>query len=93
MLRYRLALILRDSGRHMTVVELIAALDAVGHPIDGRTSKTVSDALRQEIRRDRVRRVRRGTCATGSIPRTTVSWMRSILVDGYAGGSSSVATW
>jgi Arc/MetJ-type ribon-helix-helix transcriptional regulator len=76
LLRYQLTLILRAAGRPMTVKELIGALDALGHPIAGRASKTVSDALRQEVRRGRVRRGRRATYLVGHIPESTVRWMR-----------------
>lgn len=75
-LRYQLTLILHGAGRPLTVKELIEALEIVGHPIGGRASKTVSDALRQEVRRGRVRRGGRGTYMVGHIPESTVRWMR-----------------
>ncbi len=50
-LRYRLTLVLHDTRRPLTVQELLVALDQTGNAVAGRQSKTVSDALRWEIRR------------------------------------------
>jgi hypothetical protein len=83
-LRYQLTLVLHAVDHPMTVEQLIGAMDALHHPISGRASKTVSDALRWEVRRGRVRRAGRSTYRAGAtIPRTTRTWMRAV-VDGSA---------
>jgi hypothetical protein len=76
-LRYRLTLLLLDARRPLTTAQLIAAV----HPPTGRASKTVSDALRWEVRRGRVRRVARSTYAIGWIPESTARWMRWWLAE------------
>lgn len=65
----------------MTVRELLAALEAADLRIGGRPSKTVSDALRWEIRRGRVRRAARSTYVTDRIPPSTVRFIRGWLTD------------
>ncbi|KUH67922.1 hypothetical protein AU184_23215 [Mycolicibacterium novocastrense] len=50
---------------------LIRLLDHHFFTVDGRPSKTVSDALRWEVRRGRVRRLRRGHYGPGAMPRST----------------------
>lgn len=80
-LRYRLTLLLRGARRPMTVRELLAAFDGTGLAIGGRPSKTVSDALRWEIRRGRVRRTARSTYVTDHIPPSTVRFIRRWLDD------------
>jgi len=55
-LRYALMMYLLQHG-HTTVDELIKALEWQGFEIRGRASKQVSDALRWERRRRRVRRL------------------------------------
>jgi hypothetical protein len=54
-----------------TVDELIQALRWQGFDFSGRASKQVSDALRWERRRGRVRRLARGLYCPGSVPRAT----------------------
>jgi hypothetical protein len=54
-----------------TVDELIKALEWQGFDIGGRASKQVSDALRWERRRGRVRRLARGLYGPGFVPRGT----------------------
>jgi hypothetical protein len=51
--------------------ELIDAIRWQGFDVGGRASKQVSDALRGERRRGRVRRRARGLCAPGVAPHTT----------------------
>jgi hypothetical protein len=51
-----------------TVDELVAALRQWGFTVDGRPSKTVSDALRWEMEHDRVRRIGRGLYRAGGMP-------------------------
>lgn len=78
-LRYRLTLILLEAPRPLTVAQLLADLDRQGHAVPGRPSKTLSDALRWEIRRGRVRRTARATYEVARIPESTVRWMRGWL--------------
>jgi hypothetical protein len=69
-LRYVLSHHLAHHGR-ATVVDLFGALTAHGFGVDGRPSKSISDALRWEMRRGRVRRFKRGVYGPGSMPRST----------------------
>ncbi len=74
-LRYRLTLMLLSAQRPMSVEELIEGLERAGLAPCGRPSKVVSDALRWEIRRGRVRRLRRGVYIRGDVPRSTRWWL------------------
>ena len=69
-LRYALTMYLLQHGP-TTVGELIEALEWQGFAFDGRASKQVSDALRWERRRGRVRRIARGLYGPGYVPRAT----------------------
>jgi hypothetical protein len=69
-LRYVLAMHLAHNGR-ATIAEMIHALEVQGFRVPGRASKIISDALRWEAERDRVRRLRRGLYGPGNIPRST----------------------
>jgi hypothetical protein len=69
-LRYVLTMQLSQNGP-ATVTELIDALGRHGFCVRGRASKAVSDALRWEIARGRVRRSGRGLYAPGFIPHST----------------------
>jgi hypothetical protein len=69
-LRYVLTMHLVHHGR-ATITDLIGALTNQGFAVDGRLSRSVSDALRWKMRRDRVRRFRRGLYGPGSMPRST----------------------
>lgn len=69
-LRYMLAVNL-DTHGSASIFELIEQLEYQGFSIAGRASKTVSDALRWEVRRGRVRRLRRGVYGPGQMPRST----------------------
>src|SRR3954447_18182308 len=69
-LRHVLTIYLAQQGP-MTVYELIDALEHQNFAVPGRPSKAVSDALRWEIRRGRVLRVRRGLYGSGEMPRST----------------------
>jgi hypothetical protein len=77
-LRYLLTLHLFDAGES-TIGDLVTAVGRQGFRLDGRPSKTVSDALRWELRRGRVVRRGRGRYAPGAMPRQTQSWMRQRL--------------
>ncbi|MEY2421572.1 MAG: hypothetical protein QOI95_1639 [Acidimicrobiaceae bacterium] len=78
-LRYALIVSLVGVGREVTTRELIAAIEAYGLEIEGRPSKTVSDALRWEVRRGRAVRVGRGRYRAGTVSRQTVWRMRKRL--------------
>jgi hypothetical protein len=69
-LRYVLTMHLMQNGP-ATIAELIDALNRHGFCVRGRTSKAVSDALRWEIGRHRVRRLSRGVYAAAYIPHAT----------------------
>jgi hypothetical protein len=69
-LRYMLAVNLDIHGS-ASIFELIEQLRYQGFSIPGRASKTVSDALRWEVRRGRVRHLRRGVYGPGHMPRST----------------------
>lgn len=69
-LRYVLTWHLAHNGP-ATIAEMIDALNRQGFRIRGRASKAISDALRWETGRDRVRRIGRGRYGPGYIPRST----------------------
>ena len=69
-LRYALTMYLLQHGP-TTVRELVEAMEWQGFDISGRASKQVSDALRWERRRGRVRRLARGLYGPGYVPRAT----------------------
>ena len=69
-LRYVLTWYLVSEGP-LTVARLVTLLTRDGFTVRGRSSKTVSDALRWEIARRRVTKLSRSTYAVGSIPRST----------------------
>lgn len=69
-LRYALTRWLQLFGP-CTIPELIAGLTTWGFAVEGRPSKTISDALRWEIGRERVWRIGRGRYSYDSAPRTT----------------------
>jgi hypothetical protein len=69
-LRYVLTMHLAVHGP-ATITEMIDALGWHGFCVPGRVSKVVSDALRWEIGRGRVRRLGRGLYGPGRIPRAT----------------------
>ena len=69
-LRYDLVRLIALVGP-ATVPELLDGLEHWGFAVAGRPSKTVSDALRWERRRGRVRRRDRGLYSIGEMPRST----------------------
>jgi hypothetical protein len=69
-LRYVLALHLWQHGP-ATVAEIVESLGRQGFRVRGRPSKAVSDALRWEIGRGRVRQLRRGLYGPAYIPHAT----------------------
>ena len=68
-LRELLVLILLRHAAPMTVGALVAAVDARGFHIQGRAGKVVSDQLRYELARGRVRRAGRGLYVAGTVTR------------------------
>ena len=77
--RYQLTLLLQEAHRPMTVAEIVDSLDRHDVGVPGRASKTISDALRWEVRKGRVRRTAPGTYVFGWMPASTGRWMRSQL--------------
>jgi len=75
-LRSLLVTILLAHGGPCSVAQLTNALAAHGVVTKGRPSKAISDALRWEISRGRVRRVGRGAYVASVVPRTTAWRMR-----------------
>jgi hypothetical protein len=86
-LRYVLTRMLQLLGP-LTVAELVAELNLWGFTVNGRPSKTVSDTLRWEMRRDRVRRRGRGRYQQGAVPRSTehriIMRVRALREEGLA---------
>jgi len=78
-LRYVLMMLLWDHGGVLTVADLVRLVEGGGFALSGRPSKTVSDALRWEVRKGRVRRAGRSRYAPGRIPRSTIWWIRRHL--------------
>lgn len=74
-LRYLLTWLLVEGGT-LTVGELARRLEADGFGVAMPVSKTLSDALRWEVRRGRVVRVGRGRYGPGAMPRQTRSRIR-----------------
>lgn len=66
-LRYTLTRLLQICGP-LTVTELCAELENWGFAVEGRPTKVVSDALRWEMRRDRVRKRGHGLYGAGCAP-------------------------
>ena len=69
-LRYVLTMHLARNGP-ATIAEMMDALDAQGFCVSGRASKAISDALRWEMGRERVRRLGRGLYGPRYVPRGT----------------------
>ncbi|ODQ93877.1 hypothetical protein [Mycolicibacterium holsaticum] len=69
-LRYALTHNLDVHGR-ASIYEMLELLGCQGFAVVGNPSKAVSDALRWEVRRGRVRRLRRGVYGPGTMPRST----------------------
>jgi hypothetical protein len=76
-LRYELCVCLLDARMPLTISELVVRIEANGFAVPGRASKTVSDALRWEVRRGRVTRIGRGRYERGVMPRSTEWWIRT----------------
>lgn len=61
-------------GTPQTVEQLVEAVRRIGYGLRGRSAKTVSDALRADLRHRRVVRSERGTYVAGRMPRQTRAW-------------------
>jgi len=91
-LRSLLVLILLRQGRPMVVAELVAAVTASGFALAGRPGKAVSDALRWEMGRGRVRREGRATYCPGYVAKVTRHRMQSrVAQTRNRGGTPSYA--
>lgn len=60
----------------MAVADMVAVLDDHGYEVGGRASKIVSDALRWEVARGRVKRIARGIYRYARVPPTTARRIR-----------------
>jgi len=78
-LRAWLVLTIADSGRAVTVAELVDGIDVSSYGHAGRASKTISDALRWEVRKGHLRRLERGCYALGRLSRSARYRMRNRL--------------
>jgi hypothetical protein len=78
-LRSWLVLQLADTYGSITVGELVDRVGSSGMRVDGRASKTISDALRWEVLRGRAVRLERGRYAIGRLARSTKHRMRRRL--------------
>jgi hypothetical protein len=87
-LRHLLTWLIHRDGA-LTVRAMIALLEHDGFSLLGRPSKAISDALRWEVARGRVRRVGRGRYAAGQIPRATAYRIRRRVERIYAGEATS----
>jgi hypothetical protein len=74
-LRYVLTMNLALHGK-ATIFDQIETLEDQGFAIEGYAAKVVSDALRWEMRKDRVRRLRRGFYGPGQMPRSTEHYIK-----------------
>ena len=76
-LRSALVLLLLERSRPVPVTDLVVALSQRGFDLGPRPGKDVADALRWEVGRGRVRRVRRGVYAPGVVAKSTKHRMRA----------------
>ena len=74
-LRYLLVAELVRARRPMTITELTDAIESAGFVVRCATNKAISDALRWEKAKGRVRSVSRGVYEIGEMPRSTKSWI------------------
>lgn len=74
-MRYLVLAELIQSGDALSVAELVRRLRKGGLLLPPRSSKIVSDAIRWEVRKGRIVRLRRGVYRVGSIPRSTRYWL------------------
>jgi len=79
MLRYEVCLVLRDAGRPLTISDIVSRIRRDGFEMPVNANKVVSDALRWELRRKRVDRLRRGLYEVGRVPRSSEFRMRRTI--------------
>jgi hypothetical protein len=75
-LRHAICVCLLRAQSPLTVPEVVAGVEALGCSVPGRPSKSISDAVRWEVRKGRVVRLGRSLYQIGSMPRSTEWWMR-----------------
>ncbi len=75
----------RAGAAGLSLTALRHAVEARGFRLEGHAGKTLSGALRTELRRGRVTRIRRGHYALGELPRTT-RWRAHNTVRALVGG-------
>jgi hypothetical protein len=64
-----------------TIPAMVELLEYQGFTLTGRASKAVSDALRWERQRGRVRRLRRGLYGPGEMPRSTEQYIHKRVLE------------
>jgi len=74
-LRHFLVSVLANASRPVSVGELVERVAAEPARLSGRPSKVISDALRWEVGRGRVRRERRGVYVFLRAPSSTRRWI------------------
>ena len=74
--RHFLVAVLADARRPMRVTELAERVADEPAQLKGRPSKVISDALRWEIARGRVRKIARGVYEYATAPRSTLRFIR-----------------
>ena len=74
-LRWVVVLTIHDAPGSLSVAEIVERVQEK-FVIPGRPGKAVSDALRWEVRRGRVRQIQRGLYAAGLLPRSTEYGLR-----------------
>jgi hypothetical protein len=78
-LRALLTLAIHQSGRPMTVAQLVHVVAFEGIDVGGRPSKVISDLLRTEVGKGWVVRVGPGIYAPGRLPKSSKSRLRARL--------------
>lgn len=76
-LRHVLVVCLADADRPLDLQVLAETVTSLGVRLPSAPTKLISDSLRWEIRRGRVRRVRRGTYEFAGAPPSTMRWIRT----------------
>lgn len=64
-----------------SINDMLELLESQNFAVVGNPSKAVSDALRWELRRGRVRRLRRGVYGPGAMPRSTAYHIHQRVLD------------
>ncbi len=82
-LRYVLANELQNSRQPLTVSDLTERLQRRGFTFAGRPSKAISDSLRTEVRKGRVRRISRGVYQFVTASRSMVRRFQAMALRSY----------